>query len=65
NDVPSINDSEERLNYVSSEENNTSDQVDASRSLISNNQSLDSSTTSLVDESLSTVSDHTIIGIFY
>ncbi|CAF1234978.1 unnamed protein product [Rotaria magnacalcarata] len=62
NDVPSINDSEERLNYVSSEENNTSDQVDASRSLISNNQSLDSSTTSLVDESLSTVSDHTIIG---
>ncbi|CAF4901807.1 unnamed protein product, partial [Rotaria socialis] len=61
NNVSSINDSEERINHVSSEENNTSNQVDASTSLISNDQSLDSSTTSLVDESLSTVSDHTII----
>ncbi|CAF3469513.1 unnamed protein product [Rotaria socialis] len=62
NNVSSITDGEERINHVSSEENNTSNQVDTPTSLISNDQSLDSSTKSLVDESLSTVSDHTIIG---
>ncbi|CAF4528584.1 unnamed protein product [Rotaria sp. Silwood1] len=62
NNVPSINDNEQTINHVSSEDNNISDRIDDSISPISNDQLLDSPTTPSIDESLSSVSDNTIIG---